>query len=55
MSIDLEHQIFVKEMKGCVRGEMAPKGITELSKPPTALEKKIYKESVDKCKDQIAD
>ena len=42
-------------MKGCVRGEMAPKGITELSKPPTALEKKIYKESVDKCKDQIAD
>ena len=47
--------MFVKEMKGCVRGEMAPKGITELSKPPTALEKKIYKESVDKCKDQIAD
>lgn len=34
---------------------MAPKGITELSKPPTAFEKKVYKESVDKCKDQIAE
>ena len=55
MAVDAEHQMFVKEMKGCVRSEMAPKGITELSKPPTAFEKKVYKESVDKCKDQITE